>query len=80
MKKKTKKKAMAGKTKKLHLYVWEEVLTGWDDGIMFALATSPAEARKLLLKKSTSSQVVHDSQGPPRRVDAPEGFVLWGGS
>lgn len=62
----------------LNLYVWEDVLIDWSDGIMFALASSEEEARKLILEKC--GQVpAHDLNKKPRCVEKSEGFVLWGG-
>lgn len=36
--------------KKLRLYVWSPVLVDYGDGIAFALARSPEEAKALLIK------------------------------
>lgn len=69
------------KTKKLKLYVWEDVLTDWTSGIMFALANSPDQARKVILKKSGNSiSVAQDLAQEPRVIDEPEGFYVFGGS
>lgn len=68
------------KTKKLKLYVWEDVLTDWTSGVMFALASSPDEARKVILKKSGNSiSVAQDLAQKPRVIDEPEGFYVFGG-
>jgi hypothetical protein len=66
-------------SEKLKLYVWENVLTDWTPGIMFALASSPDEARALLLKKSPNIPS-WDLAEEPGVITEPEGFVVWGGS
>lgn len=64
--------------KKLKLYVWEDVLTDYTSGVMFALATSVDEARNLILKKW--DYVPRDDLArEPRCIEAPEGFAVWGG-
>lgn len=67
------------KTKKLKLYVWENVLRDWTSGVMFAFASSPDEARKVILKKSDNSSVREELQQEPRVIDKPEGFIVYGG-
>ena len=65
--------------KNLKLYVWEDVLTSFTSGAMFALATSVSDARNLILKKCefvSSSDLAQE----PRCIETPEGFVVWGGS
>jgi len=46
--------------RKLKLYVWENVLREYTCGVMFALAYSVADARKLIIKKEGWSK---DSPG-----------------
>ena len=67
--------------KKLRLYVWENVLGDWTPGIMFALASSVDEARRLLKEQSGDSPDVemYLSQ-PPLVVDEPQAFIVRGGS
>jgi hypothetical protein len=71
--------------KKLQLYVWENVLTDYTDGVMFALASSEIEARKLLRKELGETQlkynehVLADLAKRPRKITAPEAFAVYGG-
>lgn len=67
------------KAKKLKLYVWEDVLTDWSSGVMFALASSPDEARKVILEKTDSPRIAADLQQEPVEIDKPEGFYVFGG-
>lgn len=62
----------------LKLYVWEGVLTDYTDGVMFALAVSPEEARKLLLAQC-SYLPKEDMDQEPKVYDTPVAFSLWGG-
>jgi len=66
-------------SKKLHLYVWEGVLTDYTAGIMFALAESPEEARVLIRKKHGEKIWSCEIDQEPRCVDLPEGFIVFGG-
>lgn len=36
--------------KKLRLYIWDDFNTDWSSGLAFAIATSEAEARKLVIE------------------------------
>jgi len=68
------------KPKKLRLYVWEDVLTSYTSGVMFALATSPDHARKIILTGTGDSPSVRqDLASRPRLVSRAEGFAVWGG-
>lgn len=62
----------------LKLWVWEEVLTDYSDGAMWALASSAEEAREVVLKAYP-----HVRQGDlakePKAYDEPVGFAIWGG-
>lgn len=70
----------AAKKKKLRLYVWEDVLTDYTSGVMFALAYSVKHARKLITKDvHASSQVHEDIKQEPTVVSRPQGFKVWGG-
>jgi hypothetical protein len=64
--------------KKLKLYVWEDVLTDYTSGIMFALATSSDEARHLLIKKCPYIPP-NDLAQEPKCIETPKCFVVWGG-
>ena len=64
--------------KKLKLYVWENVLTDYTSGVMFALATSADEARSLILKKRDYVPP-SDLAQEPKCIETPEGFAVWGG-
>lgn len=62
----------------LKLYVWENVLADWTDGIMFALASSPEEAQALILKH-TNFVPLGEFSKPYKVYDSPVGFALHGG-
>ncbi len=62
---------------KLKLFVWEEVLTDWSDGIMFALAENVEQAREEILKKGSVIDV--DLAKEPDVYETPIGFAVWGG-
>lgn len=70
---------------KLSLYVWEHVLTDYEDGIMFALAYNEDEARKKICEKMgwTIQGILSDPSDElmqkPRIVEEPEGFAIYGG-
>ena len=64
--------------RKLRLYVWLDVLTDYSSGVMFALAYSPAHARRLILKKC-SYVPKEDLSKEPICVRKPEAFLVWGG-
>jgi hypothetical protein len=67
----------------LKLYVWENVLTDYTDGVMFALAESVEEARSLILTEwgytESKGTVWQDLQKEPQIVETPAGFLCWGG-
>lgn len=66
--------------KKLALYVWENVLTDYTDGIMFALAHDAEEARRLIVaKEGALSPVLEGLGAEPTVITEPEGFAVWGG-
>lgn len=66
--------------KKMKLFVWENVLTDYTSGIMFAVASNVEEARRELLKKCDCIPEP-DLQQSPLEFDFshPVGFVCWGG-
>lgn len=68
---------------KLKLYVWENVLCDHTCGIMFALAHSIKEARKLIETKPPRFKgcdrwIRQDLQEKPKIVSKPEAFMIWG--
>ena len=65
------------KKDKLKLYVWEDVLTDYTDGIMFALAENAEDARNLIVEKM--GHRTGDLAIEPREVTDREGFYVWGG-
>lgn len=66
------------KLPKLQLYVWEDVLSDYTDGVMFALATSEDEAKAMILKHSHYVPD-HEFSKSPKVFDAPVGYAIWGG-
>lgn len=70
---------MVTRKKKLKLYVWENVLTDYTSGIMFALASSPEEARKKILGGQFSAIMKADLMAEPQVFTKPVGFAVWGG-
>lgn len=74
----------------LKLFVWEEVLTDYTDGVMFALAESKEEAMALILNKAKESpRIMRQNSLPwmeeelelnkPKVYENPVGFFLLGG-
>jgi hypothetical protein len=64
---------------KLKLYVWEDVLEDYTQGVMFALAPNKEEARRLIAEKMGYDRPVSDLNQEPKEVTKPEGFYLYGG-
>ena len=68
---------------KMRLYVWDEVLTDYTDGIMFAVARSVEEARAAVLASGGEGMlsVERDLQIEPKvyELDKPHGQYLYGG-
>ena len=67
----------------LKLYVWENVLTDWTDGIMFALAANEDEARELIINsvnEGARGAIEKDLRKHPLKVSKPKGFVVYGGT
>jgi hypothetical protein len=63
----------------MKLYVWHDSLTDYTEGVMFAYASSTAEARKLILQDCSyvpKEQLNED----PSIYETPVGFAVWGGS
>lgn len=79
-------------TAALKLYVWEDVLCDHTCGVMFALAGSVDEARRLILERcpfAGNSIAYYEKTGdmeyeinfPPTHVfDSPVGFAVLGGA
>lgn len=65
---------------KLKLFVWQDVLTDWTSGIMFALAHDAEEARNVILTKYPDSvSVSNDLSIEPEIYASPVGFAVRGG-
>ena len=67
----------------MRLYVWHEVLSDYTHGVIFALASSAEEARRVVI-----AQVKEDWQrvsieraitNDPAVYDSPVGFFVFGG-
>ena len=68
----------------LKLFVWENVLTDYTDGMICVLARTESEAIDLLaLKDPLAFNAITDdskkSMPKPKVVTEPEAFVVWGG-
>jgi hypothetical protein len=64
----------------IKLYVWEEVLVDYTDGVMFALATSADEARQIIMEESGGLPSVElDLEQEPKEYTDKVGFFLYGG-
>lgn len=70
----------------LKLFVWEYVLTGYSDGIMFALATDVDSARELIKAKMIKEKrigikeaMIELVERDPRIIESEEGFFIEGG-
>ena len=63
----------------LKLYVWEDCLTDWTSGAMFALATSEDEAKAMVLKNCDFVDK-EEFNRPPKVFDSPIGYAIWGGA
>ena len=68
-------------TKKLKLFVWENVLFDYTSGIMFALAYDVEEARKAIMASFDyeSDTAKSDLFDEPEIVESVKGFHVWGG-
>ena len=62
----------------LKLYVWHDVLYGWNSGIMFALAHNVDEARQLL-RKAWPYLPDSDLEKEPEIYDSPYADYIYGG-
>jgi len=63
--------------KELKLFIWEDVLTDYSNGIMFALAEDSEEARDLIEQKMGFRS--DDLAAKPKIVTEKEGFYVYGG-
>lgn len=61
----------------LKLYVWEDVLYDYGPGMMFALASSVEEARRLI-REHTPHVVAEDLAQEPQVFTTPKGYAVWG--
>lgn len=61
----------------MKLFVWQNVLTDYTDGVMFAYANNVKEARKMVLLDC--DYVGKDLDEEPVVYDKPVGFAVWGG-
>ncbi|MEA1999419.1 MAG: hypothetical protein U9N61_08885, partial [Euryarchaeota archaeon] len=68
-------------TKKLKLYVWEDVLYDYTPGIVFALAASVEQAREIIIQGEYTSTPVKasDISSKPQVFESPVGFAIMGG-
>jgi hypothetical protein len=64
----------------LKLYVWDEVLTDWTSGIIFALAKSEEQARELVMEENGESEYVRkEIAKAPKVYTTPMASLTWGG-
>ena len=62
----------------MKLFVWEDVLTDWSEGIICVYAENELQARQLLLEKDNlAAKRVENIT--PKVITKPEAFVVWGG-
>jgi hypothetical protein len=69
-----------GRPKKLKVYVWNDVLTDYTSGMMFAIAGSKEEAREVLLRECAYLPQ-EDLAIEPEEYDmkTTSAFICWGG-
>jgi len=65
----------------LKLYVWEDVLRDYTEGMVCILAEDLEQAREVFLKKYKSEQyILDDFFGKPYKViTTPDAFYVYGG-
>ena len=64
----------------MKLFVWENVLHDYTEGVMFALAPAVEDARKQLLVECSYIPEFDLSQEPKMYdMSSPVAFVMWGG-
>jgi hypothetical protein len=66
--------------KNLKLFVWTGVLTDWTPGIIFTLAETVEEARKVIERDKKDWQNICEIYEKQPQVVEPKGFLLDGGS
>lgn len=71
----------------MRLYLWEGVLEDYTEGVMFALADSVEEAKRLIhtsdhrdCEDENCFYLQEMERVQPRIIEEPFGFLLWGGS
>ena len=62
----------------LKVFVWEDVLADYTNGMMFAIAENVEEARKLLIAKC-SYIPTQDLYSKPKIITTKDAFYVWGG-
>lgn len=70
----------------MHLYVWTDVLSNWGEGIAFALASSPEEARELVINSvcgegahpDTRAEYTAEFAKEPEEYSEPVAFHQYG--
>jgi hypothetical protein len=65
--------------RKLKLFVWENCLTDYTSGVMFALAYDAEQARMMIREKDKVAGGTGDLGAEPKVITKPEGFAVWGG-
>ena len=65
-------------SKKMKLFVWEDVLTDYTAGVMFALAPDVETARKMLLE-TCDYLPADDLAKEPKVYLEPFALAVWGG-
>lgn len=60
----------------LKLYVWEDVLSDYKAGVMFAFAKNVWEARECIEAKM--GYIHEDLLNDPREIEEKEGFYIFG--
>ncbi len=64
----------------MKLFVWDEVLTDYTDGIIFAYAETIEDARRIVLNTDDLQSVQEAIKAAPKVYDnEPVARVLWGG-
>ncbi len=71
----------------LKLFVWEDVLSDYTDGIMFALAESADEARTIIVEKAKADgydrhlgEIEIELKVEPKSYNNKVGFFVFGGN
>lgn len=65
-------------TRRLKLYVWEDTLSDYTSGVMFAYARNVKEAREQVLA-ACHYVPKGELETEPAVYEAPIGFAVWGG-